>query len=115
VIGERDYYLGHSLGGALALLFALKYGSRDTRVIASGCPRVGNAAFVEAIADSGRITRIINNSDPVTHLPPYWLGYRHPDSEVVRVSDQPRNFWSYVLGDFKAHWPARYIKALANL
>ena len=76
------FVTGHSLGGALATLFAAELaasGRRNLRIsmVNFGSPRVGNAAFVEAynklVPDS---VRVVNGSDAVPTVPAL-LGYRH--------------------------------------
>jgi hypothetical protein len=89
---------GHSLGGALATLFAadlaarIRSGSSSVRarvahisMVNFGSPRVGNAAFCDAYASLVRDSvRVVNGSDAVPTLPAL-LGYRHV-SHGVRVT-----------------------------
>ncbi len=69
------YYIGHSLGGALATLAALdmqKQGNNVQGLVTIGQPRVGNAQFA-AQADkslAGKVKRLVHKTDPVPHLPP---------------------------------------------
>ena len=65
---------GHSLGAALATLFALMVDA--TKVITIGSPRVGDAAFSAALP-AGVVTRIANCADVVTALPPELAVYTH--------------------------------------
>ena len=63
----RIVVTGHSLGGALATLFAAKYPSAD--LVTFGCPLVGNAAFTAQFA--GRtVQRYRNCCDLVPRVPP---------------------------------------------
>ena len=91
------FVTGHSLGGALATLFACELGRsargpaaarrRDVTVTMYnfGSPRVGDGAFCDAynafVPDS---VRVVNRADLVPTLPAL-LGYRHVD-HGVRVS-----------------------------
>jgi hypothetical protein len=75
---------GHSLGGALATLAALRCESRASSaglvrtVHTYGSPRVGDAAFAAAFQRTfrGRSFRTVNNEDIVTQVPPA-VGYEH--------------------------------------
>ncbi|MGA1797182.1 lipase family protein [Sphingomonas sp. 4RDLI-65] len=67
---------GHSLGAAMATLFAARH--RDADLVTFGSPRVGDAAF--ATAWEGRtMRRYVDCTDLVAHLPPKAIGYRHLD------------------------------------
>ncbi|MCX6896315.1 MAG: lipase family protein [Verrucomicrobia bacterium] len=87
--GKPLFITGHSLGGALALLFAYLYG-RQTRpqslagVYTFGAPRVGNAAFCGMFnALLKPVTfNLVNACDPVPLLPPLLAGYRDAGTEV---------------------------------
>jgi triacylglycerol lipase len=70
--GDRLYFTGHSMGGALAVLAAAVSPRKPTAVYTYGQPRVGDAAFSDAYDRSlGGVTfRYVNNSDVVPHLPP---------------------------------------------
>lgn len=94
--GWHVFVTGHSLGGALATLFALdfvksvKSGNRHrgvtTTMVNFGSPRVGNRGFCEEydelVTDS---IRIVNRGDLVPTLPAL-LGYRHV-SHGVRIAN----------------------------
>ncbi len=71
---------GHSLGGAIVTLFALKLresGFHVYRVFTFGSPRVGNKSFARACGESlsDIYFRFVNGDDVVTKLPPVF--YRH--------------------------------------
>jgi len=65
--GCKIWTTGHSLGAALATLFASRYGNVQG-VYTFGSPRVGNDAFREHI--NVKIYRIVNNADIVSQVPP---------------------------------------------
>ena len=71
--GRTIWFTGHSLGAALAVLAANRYG-KAAGVYTYGCPRVGNAEFAERYDQP--TFRVVNNLDVVTELPPP-LMYRH--------------------------------------
>ncbi|AQK73199.1 triacylglycerol lipase like protein [Zea mays] len=68
--------VGHSLGAALALLVADEVATSipdapPVAVVSFGGPKVGNAAFVDRLASSGKVNvlRIVNAGDVVTKVP----------------------------------------------
>jgi len=84
---------GHSLGGALASLAAadLNYnGLPVERVYTFGAPRVGNLGWAffynEMLNLKGRTFRVVNERDPVPHIPytgvTFMRGYHHVGIEI---------------------------------
>jgi predicted lipase len=65
--GCKIWTTGHSLGAALATLFADRYGHIQG-VYTFGSPRVGNGDFKDQV--NARIYRIVNNNDIVPRVPP---------------------------------------------
>jgi hypothetical protein len=65
---------GHSLGGALATLTATVLA--PGLLVTLGSPRVGNTAFVAALAEL-QVLRLVNGCDVVTQLPPAFSLYAH--------------------------------------
>ena len=65
--GCKIWITGHSLGGALATLFASRYGNAQG-VYTFGSPRVGNEVFNKNF--EAKIYRIVNNDDIVPRVPP---------------------------------------------
>ena len=65
--GCKIWTTGHSLGSALATLFACRY-NHVQGVYTFGSPRVGNDVFREDI--NVKIYRIVNNDDIVPRVPP---------------------------------------------
>jgi len=108
-IGFRDYYLGHSLGAAIATLFC--WANPNSAALVTGCPRVGNRGFVNAMTGR-RVDRIEASGDPVTHLPPYLCGYRHCGAELKLLG--PSAWWERLLRMKSVHFPATYIHAIES-
>lgn len=82
--GTPVYIAAHSLGCAVALLFAydlLKAGYTVT-VANYAPPRTGNQAFVDALSGAN-ITSYINMSDIVPTLPPSYIAY---DQELYQYA-----------------------------
>jgi triacylglycerol lipase len=72
------WFGGHSLGAALAVLAADRYGTARG-VSTLGSPRIGDAAFAAGFdrTYSGRSLRYVCNVDIVTHVPPEEFHYSH--------------------------------------
>lgn len=73
------WFTGHSMGGALAVLAADRFG-RAGGILSIGSPRVGNAAFATRFASRfGAVTaRYVSNRDLVARVPPRRpFGYEH--------------------------------------
>jgi len=79
------YVTGHSLGGAVAAiatmdLYQMGY---DPQLINFEAPRPGNAAFAYWLKQTGKPQfRITFNADPVTAIPPAWVGYSGHGQEM---------------------------------
>jgi predicted lipase len=81
--------VGHSLGGALALLDGLFLRLQlprnvGVKVITYGMPRVGNRAFANFVDRelSGLVTHVNNREDPIPTVPGISLGFHHPSGEI---------------------------------
>lgn len=87
---SRIFVCGHSLGGALSLLFASRYLPESQaagtglpplcEVFTYGAPRVGDADFATAFRNSPIAEHThcwVNQEDPVTRVAPASLSYRH--------------------------------------
>jgi triacylglycerol lipase len=131
------YTTGHSLGGALATLCALRL-PRATDHSAPICytfgsPRVGNTAFSRL---GGAHFRIRNNNDKITNIyTQVVLGYKHHGQQIYiasdgelhfqlgwwqRCADWARGHWRAVrngewIDSFKDHRMERYVRALGLL
>lgn len=78
---KRLVATGHSLGGALATLFASDHASVE--LVTFGSPAVGNAAFAALFADDSRkVRRYRDCCDAVSRVPPGLIGYRPTKHEV---------------------------------
>ncbi len=79
------YVTGHSKGAAEAILAAWRW-DKFRALVTFGAPRVGNAAFAEAMAnDAGAVPhhRVVHGCDPVPWVPLLSLGYRHACPAIV--------------------------------
>jgi predicted lipase len=86
--------IGHSLGGALALLDTAFMAqnlptSMPIKMVTYGMPRVGNPAFASYISSIPRVslTHINNDHDPIPIVPGRFLGFAHPIGEVHITND----------------------------
>jgi triacylglycerol lipase len=86
--GRRIWLTGHSLGGALAMLFALRMRVRRGMNIAGvytfGQPRVGNLPFslgYDALLES-RTFRVVHADDIVPRVPWMLGNFRHAGHEI---------------------------------
>lgn len=81
------YFTGHSLGGALAVIAAICFTGTIGGVITFGQPRVGDGDFAETYSKilGYKTTRVVNGLDAVTLMPPWLMGDRHFDSEVIFI------------------------------
>jgi Lipase (class 3) len=69
-------FTGHSMGAALATLAASQVQSPLARLVTTGSPAVGDAAFATTIAGM-EIDRYVNCCDVICTLPPPHLDYVH--------------------------------------
>jgi len=79
------YFVGHSLGGAMAKICAARcqmstINSNPQQLFTFGSPRVGDRAYVKSVTLEHY--RFVNNNDIVTRVPPIWLGYHHSGYEI---------------------------------
>lgn len=82
---KQIWITGHSLGGALAVLFTallLDSGEPVTGLYTFGAPRVGDHPFAQAFdrrmhALGAHHHRVVNQGDLVPHVPPEFLHYSH--------------------------------------
>jgi len=75
---------GHSLGAALATLFASRQDAHELYTF--GSPRVGTRSFCKEIKKDGiKHYRFVNNNDIVTSVPLALMGFRH-SGDLVYVN-----------------------------
>lgn len=104
VVSHCDFFLGHSLGGAVAQLCAIRF---QKPAITLGSPRVGNRRFANHIYNLH--TRIKGRGDWVTHVPPWWFGFKHGGKTIrLGIKDAPWwKFWS-----MEDHYISDYIEGI---
>ena len=121
---------GHSLGGAVATLYAHSikkhYPHYNIKCVTIGSPRVGNKTFKDNY-DSYEIDtlRVVHNNDLVTHTP--YIGFQHvnyqlrldTDGNVLKRDKSLDALWLYLKAIFSAknikdHMGDGYMKALQN-
>jgi len=91
---KRLLVTGHSLGGALATLFALyvaeAFPDLKVELITVGSPRVGDATFAEAVeAKTNLIYRVAARCDPVANTPSsLWDSFTSPTRWVMHAGPQ---------------------------
>jgi len=84
--------IGHSLGGALAMLSALSLRlqlPQDISVTSTtfGTPRVGDAEFADFFDSKvPEFKRVNNDKDLVPIIPGRFLGFKHPQGEIHILS-----------------------------
>jgi len=100
--GKRVLFHGHSLGGALAQLAAVRaveagvVEGGNISLYTIGSPRIGNAAFADFVTQQiPTAYRLVNESeaglrDLVSTVPPRRLGFRHGGQELVLLPDGHR-------------------------
>ena len=121
---------GHSLGGAVATLYAHSikkhYPHYNIKCVTIGSPRVGNKKFKDNYDLSDIDTlRIVHNNDLVTHTP--YIGFQHvnyqlrldTDGNVLKRDKSLDALWLYLKAIFsgkniKDHMGDGYMEALQN-
>lgn len=84
-----DHFIGHSLGGAIAQCCALRF---NKSCATFGSPRVGGYKFAMEIEKIH--TRVKSKGDSITHLPPWWLMYKH-GGVTIRIGKRDRPWWKF--------------------
>ena len=121
---------GHSLGGAVATLYAYSikkhYPHYNVSSTTIGSPRVGNKTFKENYDNSDIDTlRIVHNNDLVTHTP--YIRFYHVNHQVrldnngnrLKNDKSLKSFWLYLKSIFsgkniKDHMGDGYMEAIQN-
>lgn len=81
---SRVVVTGHSLGGAIATIFAIflkDSGFSNVDCWTFGSPRVGNRAFANHVDKNIRINRVVVNHDPVTDVP-LRIRWKHAGNKI---------------------------------
>lgn len=142
---ERDgwypniYVVGHSLGGAMAVLVAESLtvdGIPVKELRTYGQPRVGNRKFRQHLegCEIGAYIRYVNNNDIVPHVPPslftfvhggqlYYINHYGEIRDLTiwqRIKDMFRGYWASIkkfqFFDFvQDHSMPKYLKYTSNL
>lgn len=108
----RILFVGHSLGGAVSCLLALRYHlgqpTREIHLFTLGCPKPGDGRL-QALLRNVVGVHLINFDDPIPWVPPSgeelsryayllphdvyrrWLAYRRPPFQVVLREDGSRD------------------------
>lgn len=132
-------FTGHSLGAALAMLTASRHPGCE--LVTLGCPRVGDAAFLQALASTCILSnRYVNCCDVITQIPPVLLGYAHSepalyitargqvrrnasdrfvntDRNLARlryIAEQAWRLGSVPIRDLADHAPINYVRAVLS-
>lgn len=79
---EQIFFIGHSKGGAMALLWAIALQQYKPKVVSFGMPRVLTNSGVKVWH-----RRVIHIHDPVGRVPPRTLGWRHQGLPIVIGDD----------------------------
>jgi triacylglycerol lipase len=129
------WFTGHSLGGALASICAMRcvlsgIKSEPEQLYTFGSPRVGNGTYVNQVKLAHY--RWVNKNDVVPHVPPVWFGFRHSGEElhINRMGQlssqdgQALGHWMPALmgglvrirpGQLADHSITEYVEAIASL
>lgn len=89
---RRIMTVGHSAGGALAILafadFLTHEPDRISHAVTYGMPRLLNRAGARELSSyQNRIVRVINGADPVPRVPAALFGYRHVGT-VIQIGSR---------------------------
>ena len=100
---EKIYITGHSLGGAIAIMSAVKLADAGAdmsriKVITFGAPSVGNKEFASAYQNKINLTRIFMKSDPISKTLKIF-GYEHFGEAVKykEVEEHRKSFHAMIL------------------
>lgn len=104
----RIHCVGHSLGGALAMLnadFLSANRVADVRLYTFGAPRSGTGLFARQLTErvgKDNIFRVSNPVDPVPMIPifPFWhLPFGEEGLQITRTSNMPISFAAHKMTD----------------
>lgn len=117
---KKVVLVGHSLGGALAVLCALDMGcnlpQKSVQCVTFGCPKVGDPAFVKTYNEQVPTTyRFVNGPDIVPSIPPdipFLIDYEHV-GKLCHIGEVDASQFS--LDAAMAHLPQNYAKVLESM
>jgi pimeloyl-ACP methyl ester carboxylesterase len=102
--GQKLLVCGHSLGGAVALLFAemlrLRQEEYDIQLYTYGAPRAADADFVENAAPLVHY-RMVNHNDPIPSVPGSWMDTKanvYGAGVALMFANVPAGFSVFVAG-----------------
>lgn len=104
------YVTGHSLGAAMATLFAARLTALGytVKLFTFGSPRVGNGEWADVL-DTVEIYRFVNTNDVVCKVPPSGI-YTHVGKVMYLSYDgkltEGESYWKMKLDNIKARWRA---------
>ena len=108
------FVVGHSLGGAMAVLVAENLtndGIPVKELRTYGQPRVGNRKFREHLegCEIGAYIRYVNNNDIVPSVPPTWLLFVH-GGKLMYINHHGKirtmTYWQRVKDQWRGIWAA---------
>ncbi len=116
-IKKEIIFTGHSLGGALATIFATTF-SIPNSCVTFGSPRVGNKAFVKFFNKKINIKeslRYVNEEDTVCKVPTWWMGFRHVKGKKKigkKLSYEEKLLYipRKIFGNPNDHYPEKYLR-----
>jgi predicted lipase len=111
---NKIYITGHSLGGALATLFAYELSkemNKEITLVTFASPKIGNEKWVSAFDGIEKIVhvRVVNEQDPIPKSPIY--NYYHCGEELFLESGE----FHWRCYDVKKHGCDEYKKGLEKL
>lgn len=118
------YFVGHSLGGAMAELSCDFIYRQETGYVAYGKPHLRRKGVHPSIGHLKVKLSVVQGSDVVTTLPRFMFG-PHPDQDVLYLGNDERNYWQpdedfieadrTLRGTLTHHFMAGYMERLASL
>ena len=98
-------FIGHSLGGALAIKAGTFHIGSDKQIITFGAPRVFTKKYAKFYESCEITHRFENKCDPVPYLPPYSFGFRHV-GKTLYLADKSLKMDPWSFGPFLAMYSA---------
>lgn len=123
--GKKVTFIGHSTGGAMAVLFAdrfeRQFPKQTKRVVTFGQPSLGGASFAKQYCLAHKTYRVCCDIDMVTFLPPLPIIYTHvgkmlwlhEDEIYENIPSWKRlllSLKSWLLGPISNHFMHKYIR-----